>query len=82
MYRFIDEHEGDLDYYKNLLKDHLSKKLVCTNPDLTVHRGNIEEYCAGLIAQIFEELGGEVIYYGKPHIKKFTKCVLKIKKKF
>ena len=70
----FDEHEGDLDYYKNLLKDHLSKKLVCTNPDLTVHRGNSEEYCAGLIAQIFESMGGEVIYYGKPYKEIYKMC--------
>ena len=64
-----------------LLKDHVSKKLICTNPDLTVHRGDKEEYCAGYIAKIFEELGG------KPFImenltKKFMKCVLKKMKKF
>ena len=53
---------------------HTSKKLVCTNPDLTVHRGNKEEYCAGYIAKIFEELGGEVTYYGKPHKEIYTLC--------
>ena len=37
------EHEENLDYYKNLLKDHTAKKLICTNPDLTVHRGDVEE---------------------------------------
>ena len=34
--------EEDLDYYKNLLKNHTSKKLICTNPDLTVHRGDVK----------------------------------------
>ncbi len=70
----FDEHENDLEYYKNLLKNHISKKLICTNPDLTVHRGNIEELCAGSVAQIFEELGGEVIYYGKPHKEVYSMC--------
>ena len=70
----FDEHEEDLNYYKNFLKNHLSKKLVCTNPDLTVHRGNKEEYCAGLIAQIFESMGGEVIYFGKPHKEIYKMC--------
>ena len=41
--------------------------MLCTNPDLTVNRGQDEEYCAGKIAEIFEGLGGEVIYFGKPH---------------
>ena len=47
---------------------------MCTNPDLTVHRGNKEEYCAGYIAKIFEDLGGEVIYYGKPHKAIYQMC--------
>ena len=51
-----------------------SKKLVCTNPDLTVHRGEKEEYCAGYIAKIFEELGGKVIYYGKPYKEIYQLC--------
>ena len=46
----FDEHENDLEYYKNYLKKFVSKKLVCTNPDLTVHRGNEEELCAGSVA--------------------------------
>ena len=70
----FDEYENNLDYYKNLLIKHISKKLVCTNPDLTVHRGNKEEYCAGYIAKIFEELGGKVIYYGKPHKEIYKMC--------
>ncbi len=70
----FDEHEDDLDYYKDLLKKHLSKKFVCTNPDLTVHRGNKEEYCAGIIAQIFESMGGEVIYFGKPYNEIYKMC--------
>lgn len=63
----FDEHEKDLDYYKNLLKNSISKKLVCTNPDLIVHREKKAEYCAGTIAEIFEVLGGVSVYFGKPH---------------
>ena len=70
----FDEHEDDLEYYRTLLKNHVSKKLVCTNPDLTVHRENIEELCAGSIAKIFEELGGEVVYFGKPHKEVYKMC--------
>ena len=51
-----------------------SKKLVCTNPDLIVHRGDKEEYCAGYIAKIFEGLGGKVTYYGKPHKEIYEMC--------
>ena len=70
----FDNHTEDLDYYKNLLKDYTSKKLICTNPDLTVHRGKTEELCAGAVARIFETLGGKVIYYGKPYKEVYEKC--------
>lgn len=70
----FDEYEDDLNYYKKFLKNYTSKKLVCTNPDLTVHRGDIEEKCAGSVAKIFEDLGGKVIYYGKPHKEIYKLC--------
>mgnify|MGYP001981373099 FL=1 len=57
----------DLNYYKNLLIHHISKKMICTNPDLVVDRGEKREYCAGSVAKIFEEIKGEVIYFGKPY---------------
>lgn len=42
--------------------------LICVNPDMIVIRKNGDEMiCAGLIAKTYQELGGEVIYYGKPY---------------
>lgn len=70
----FDEYKKDLEFYKKLLKKYVSKKLVCTNPDMTVHRGNIEELCAGSIAKVFEELGGEVAYFGKPYKEVYRMC--------
>ena len=70
----FDEYEDDLEYYRNYLKNHISKKLVCTNPDLTVHRGTVEELCAGSVAKVFEEIGGEVVYFGKPHKEIYKRC--------
>jgi len=76
----FDGHEDDLDYYKKFLEKHVLKKLICTNPDLIVHRGNKEEFCAGYIAKVFEDLGGEVIYYGKPHKEIYEMCFSKNEK--
>tara|TARA_B110000444_G_C18754701_1_gene554496 strand:- start:287 stop:1093 length:807 start_codon:yes stop_codon:yes gene_type:complete len=76
----FDDHEENMDYYKNFLMKHTLKKLVCTNPDLIVHRGKKKEFCAGFIAKIFEELGGEVIYYGKPHKEIYELCFEKNEK--
>jgi len=63
----FDDHENDLNYYKNLFTNHISKKMICTNPDLIVDRGERREYCAGSVARSFEEIKGKVIYFGKPH---------------
>ena len=61
------ENQGeDLDYYKELFKEHINKKMICTNPDLIVDKGKRRELCAGSVALIFEKLGGEVTYFGKP----------------
>ena len=76
----INKHEDDLDFYKKFLEKHISKKLVCTNPDLTVHRGNNEEYCAGYVAKIFEDLGGKTIYYGKPYKEIYEMCFVESEK--
>ena len=57
----------NLDFYKNLLAEYISKKMICTNPDLIVDKGNTREYCAGTVAKLFEQINGKVIYFGKPY---------------
>lgn len=63
----FDENMDNLDYYKDLLKHKINLKMICTNPDLVVDKGNRTEFCAGTVAKIFEDLGGEVDYFGKPY---------------
>ncbi len=63
----FESHDKDLNYYKELFKKHLDKKMICTNPDLIVDRGNKRELCAGSVALIFEKMGGNVVYFGKPY---------------
>jgi len=63
----FEEYDNDLNYYKKLFSEHISKKMICTNPDLIVDRGKQREYCAGSVAKSFEEIKGEVIYFGKPY---------------
>ena len=41
-------------------------KLLCANPDLVVDFGDKRIYCAGAVAQLYEEMGGESLYFGKP----------------
>jgi HAD superfamily hydrolase (TIGR01459 family) len=60
------DQDKDLNFYQNLLTKYISKKMICTNPDLIVDRGNTRELCAGSVAMVFEKMGGQVIYFGKP----------------
>jgi HAD superfamily hydrolase (TIGR01459 family) len=56
--------------YRGLLTRAAARKLpfICANPDLVVQRGDRIIYCAGSLAQLYEQLGGEVWYAGKPHL--------------
>ncbi|SCW71645.1 HAD-superfamily class IIA hydrolase, TIGR01459 [Ancylobacter rudongensis] len=40
---------------------------ICANPDIVVERGGDLIWCAGAIAEAYAELGGEVVFCGKPH---------------
>jgi len=73
----LENKMNNLDFYKKILINQTSKKLICTNPDLIVERGKKKEYCAGMIAKIFEELGGEVVYFGKPYKEIYQMCFSK-----
>ena len=69
------EYDEDLNYYKELFKENLDKKMICTNPDLIVDRGNKRELCAGSVALVFEKMGGEVIYFGKPFPEVYNQSI-------
>ena len=65
-----------LDNYTDLL-NHLVKKgssMICSNPDKTVVRGEDFWICAGLLAEYYEKIGGEVEYYGKPFKQIYEFC--------
>jgi len=76
-----DKQDQDLSYYKELLSNFTSKKMICTNPDLIVDRGKKREYCAGSVAMIFEKIGGKVIYFGKPYSEVYNQATNNNKKK-
>ncbi|MEL6914021.1 MAG: TIGR01459 family HAD-type hydrolase [Pseudomonadota bacterium] len=42
-------------------------KLLCANPDIVVDRGARREWCAGKLAEMYTEMGGTSLYFGKPH---------------
>jgi HAD superfamily hydrolase (TIGR01459 family) len=55
--------------YRDLLATMRGRALfmVCANPDVVVERGDTLVYCAGALADAYAELGGEVLYCGKPY---------------
>ena len=65
---FDDERETP-ESYRGLLERMGARGLllVCANPDLVVERGDRLIYCAGAVADLYAQLGGEVLYAGKPH---------------
>jgi HAD superfamily hydrolase (TIGR01459 family) len=66
---YHDESETPDDYKDMLAELHRRKlTMLCANPDLVVQRGGRLVYCAGALAQAYEKIGGDVVYYGKPHL--------------
>ncbi|WP_291204056.1 TIGR01459 family HAD-type hydrolase [Hyphomonas sp.] len=46
--------------------------MLCANPDKQVRVGGKLYWCAGALAAIYEDLGGQVIYPGKPYAPIYT----------
>lgn len=55
--------------YRDLFVDLAGRgvPMLCANPDIKVERGHEVVYCAGALAALYESLGGDVTYAGKPH---------------
>jgi HAD superfamily hydrolase (TIGR01459 family) len=73
---FDDETES-AENYRAMMEQARARKLplVCANPDIVVERGDRLIYCAGAIAELYRELGGDVIFYGKPHRPIYERAV-------
>jgi len=52
----------------------LGLPMVCANPDRIAIRGGEAGISAGAIALAYEQLGGKVIYFGKPHAPIYQYC--------
>ena len=65
----LDDETETAEDYRALLERLAARRLplVCANPDLVVERGERLVPCAGALAALYKELGGEPILVGKPH---------------
>ncbi len=73
-----DDTEAPEDY-RPLLEQLRARALlmICANPDVVVERGDRLIYCAGALADLYQTLGGEVLYAGKPH-RPIYDCALSV----
>jgi len=78
----FDDARETAEDYRAMLETlrHRRIPMLCANPDLTVERGSQIVYCAGAIAQLYEELGGEVIYAGKPYLPIYEKAFAEVER--
>ena len=61
--------DDSLEIYEKHLQQwrELELPMICTNPDKVVEIGNKLYYCAGALADLYLQMGGEVILAGKPN---------------
>lgn len=73
---FDDENETPEDYRDTLalLKSH-DIEMICANPDHRVERGEKLIFCAGAIAHAYEQIGGKVLWLGKPHAPVYQRAL-------
>ena len=66
-----------LDDYEPELRAIASRDMtmICANPDMVIHRGENLISCAGALARRYEEIGGSVIYAGKPHARIYDRAL-------
>ena len=71
-----DDANESLDDYRDEIAQWQARGLtvLCANPDIIVDRGEARLWCAGALAQIHEEDGGKVIWFGKPHAPVYDRC--------
>lgn len=75
---YRDESENlDLNEFDELFKIVVERKIVniCANPDLGINQHGVYRYCSGYYAQQIKQLGGKVIYSGKPYEEIYSKVL-------
>jgi len=65
----LDDDRETPDDYKDRLANwlELGLPMICTNPDKIVEIGDEMVYCAGSLADIYQQMGGQVLQAGKPY---------------
>jgi HAD superfamily hydrolase (TIGR01459 family) len=80
---FYDDETETPEDYRGMLETFRARGLpfLCANPDIVVQRGDKLIYCAGAIARLYETMGGEALYFGKPYPAVFERAVAELRAK-
>jgi HAD superfamily hydrolase (TIGR01459 family) len=72
-----DDLDDEATRYRALLEDAAGRRLpmLCANADLHVMQGDTLIACAGMLAKIYESMGGPVRWHGKPHGSVYATCL-------
>ena len=65
-----DSYTNHYDRSVELAKEAIKAKLtlLCTNPDkISITKSGVIVYCPGMVTELYEKWGGEVVHFGKPH---------------
>lgn len=73
----VDDELGEPDDRRAYWREAVARGLpmICANPDLTMIAGARLAPGAGAFARVYDELGGDVIYVGKPHAPIYRECL-------
>jgi len=73
----VEDFSDTVEKYLPRLKNGIIRKLpmLCANPDKIVHVGDQLVICAGTLADIYTDMGGEVTNYGKPYREVYSRCL-------
>ncbi len=74
--------------YRNLNDENIDNWLLqlkqknliayCPNPDLSVIQNGVEIKCAGFVAKKYQDMGGKVIWFGKPYSQMYEYAINKL----
>lgn len=75
-----DDRSETAESYRPVLEKARQRNLpfVCANPDLVVDVGGTLYLCAGAIADLYQHMGGDVFWAGKPHASAYDAAFAKV----
>lgn len=69
-----DQVNDDPEDYRSRMQPGVDRgiPMICANPDIKVRVGDRLYWCAGALAEVYKQMGGKVIYPGKPYSAIYT----------